>query len=145
MFKTTLLLFACSIALSAGEKTMMHCFAFTTLDSATESDWKAFSAATDAMPSKIPSIVRVWHGKLLRPLAQFSPDAETRKKFTASATEAEGKFTRLDRQHGVCFEFKNQGPAALKEYTAHPYHPEWLKLYEKVRRAGTTTYDILGQ
>ncbi|MBM3814747.1 MAG: hypothetical protein FJW20_24240 [Acidimicrobiia bacterium] len=139
------LLFAASTASLAGEKTMMHCFAFTTIDTASEAEWKAFQAATDAMPAKNPAILRVWHGKLLRPLAQFSPDAETRKKFTPQVNEAEGKMVRLQRQYGVCFEFKDQGADALKAYTANPYHAEWTKAYEKVRRPGTTTYDILGQ
>ena len=37
------------------------------------------------------------------------------------------------------------GPETLKAYTAHPCHKEWSALYEKVRVAGTTTYDILGE
>jgi hypothetical protein len=47
------------------------------------------------------------------------------------------------RQHGVCMLMS--GPDALKEYTANPFHKEWMAKYEKVRVAGTTTYDILAQ
>ena len=35
--------------------------------------------------------------------------------------------------------------AALKTYAVHPAHDDWIKAYEKVRVAGTTTFDILGQ
>ena len=34
---------------------------------------------------------------------------------------------------------------AIKKYDSHPYHMEWLAAYEKVRVAGTTTFDIIGQ
>ena len=34
-------------------------------------------------------------------------------------------------------------PGILKEYEAAPSHKEWVSVYEKVRVAGTTTYDIL--
>ena len=129
--------------LSAAEKGMMHCFAFTVIDSASDADWQAFKAATDAMPKKMKSVRKVWHGKLLQPLAVFRGDADTRKKFTPNVNEAEGKFQRLMRQHGVCMEFKESGPAVLKAYAADPYHAEWMKAYEKVRVAGTTTYDIV--
>lgn len=128
----------------AGEKGMMHCFAFTTIDAATDAEWQAFYKGTDALPSKMPGIVkRVWYGKLRAPLQQFNVDAETRKKFTAANADAEGKVTRLMRQQGVCMEMANE--AALKTYTDHPYHKEWVAIYEKVRRPGTTTFDIIGQ
>ena len=48
------------------------------------------------------------------------------------------------RQQGMCIEFQG-GPEVLKAYTDHPYHAEWVAAYEKVRVAGTTTYDILGK
>ena len=35
--------------------------------------------------------------------------------------------------------------AALETYAGHPAHDAWVKIYEKVRVAGTTTFDILGQ
>ncbi len=40
-------------------------------------------------------------------------------------------------------EMENEG--TLKTYTAHPYHRGWEAIYEKVRVAGTTTFDIMGQ
>ncbi len=109
----------------AGEKKLMHCFAFTTIETATEAEWNAFYKATDALPSKIPGLTRVWHGKLRRPL-----------------TLASGE-TKVVRSYGVCMEMNDE--ATLKTYTAHPAHKEWAAAYEKVRVAGTTTFDILGR
>ena len=43
----------------------------------------------------------------------------------------------------MCIELK--GLTNLKAYEAHPYHKTWVDVYSKVRVAGTTTYDILGQ
>jgi len=128
---------------AAGEKGMMHCFAFTVIPEATDADWKAFAEATDQWPKKFKGIKQVWHGKLRAPLAQFTVDAEARKKLAAGGKEVDAKANRLMRQHGVCMVM--EGPDTLKEYTANPFHKEWTAKYEKVRVAGTTTYDILGQ
>lgn len=130
-------------ALAAGEKQMMHCFAFTAKPEATAADWAAFYAATDAMPKKMPMIKMVWVGKLRNPLTQFAPDPETRKQFDATTDKATGGIVRVVRQYGACMAFDSQD--SLKAYTAHPYHAEWTAAYEKVRVAGTTTYDIIGQ
>ncbi len=132
-------------SLAAGEKQMMHCFAFTAKADATPADWTAFQKATDALPSKMPMIKSVWFGKLRAPLTQFSVDAETRKQFTPENNTANGSVTRAVRQYGACFAMDNGGAETLKQYTAHPYHKEWSAAYEKVRVAGTTTYDIIGQ
>ena len=129
--------------LTAGEKGLMHCFAYTVKDNVTDADWQAFYKATDALPSKISGVKRVWYGKLLRPLAQFTVDAETRKKFAAGEKSVTAPVNRLMRQNGVCMEMQDE--AALKAYASHPYHKEWVAAYEKVRVEGTTTYDILAQ
>jgi hypothetical protein len=127
----------------AEDKGMMHCFAFTVIPEASAADWKAFGEATDQWPSKFKGIKSVWHGKLRSPLAQFSVSAEARKKLAAGEKDVDTKANRLMRQHGVCMLMT--GPDALKEYTANPFHKEWMAKYEKVRVAGTTTYDILAQ
>lgn len=115
-------LFALTGVLSAGEKKLLHCFAFTVVKEATDADWKAFQAATDALPKKMSGIVsRVWLGKLRRPL-RVASDV---------------------REYGVCMEMTNE--AALQAYASHAAHAEWVKAYEKVRVEGTTTFDILGQ
>lgn len=128
---------------AAGEKGMMHCFAFTVIPEATDADWKAFAEATDQWPAKFKGIQKVWHGKLRSPLQLFIIPADARKKLAGGEKEVDTKATRLLRQHGVCMLMESE--ATLKEYTTQPYHKEWTAKYEKVRVAGTTTYDILGQ
>ena len=136
-------LFSSSSA-NAGEKKLMHCFAFTSIKEATPAQWDAFFKATDAMPGKIKGVTRVWYGKLANPLTQYqvTADAETRKKMMAGET-IKADVKRITRDWGACFEMADA--AALKTYDADPYHKEWLAAYEKVRVLGTTTYDILGQ
>jgi len=57
-------------SLAAGDKSLMHCFAFTVVDAATPADWTAWEAATDKLPKEIPGLTHVWHGKLASPLGQ---------------------------------------------------------------------------
>jgi hypothetical protein len=128
--------------LSAGEKKLMHCFAFTPVAEATQADWDAFYKATDELPSKIPGLNKVWYGKLRRPLSIFSVDQATAKKLT-SEPKVTGEATRVVRQYGVCMQFDDE--AALKAYDPNPEHKKWDEIYSKVRQYGTTTYDILGQ
>lgn len=143
---TTALLFS-SCFLQAGEKDLMHCFAWTPIATATQADWDAFYKATDALPQKISSVKSVWVGKLARPLTLLTTaDAEARKK-AAAGEKATAELTAQRREHGACFAIKggSEPAAILKEYASHPYHKEWLAAYEKVRVAGTTTYDIVGR
>jgi hypothetical protein len=131
-----------SATLSAGEKKLMHCFTFTAVESASQAEWDAFFKATDALPGKIPGLTRVWYGKLRAPQAIFGTDAETRKKVQAGE-KATGPVTRVVRQWGVCMEMNDL--SMLKTYAASPAHKEWDAVYSKVRVAGTTTFDLIGQ
>jgi hypothetical protein len=136
-------LFSAASAL-AGEKNMMHCFAFTVEQKATPADWEAFYKASDAMPKEMKGIVnRVWYGKLNAPLAQYAVPADARKRLQAGETEVEAKIQYRPRQWGMCMELN--GVDKLKAYADHPYHKTWVDVYSKVRVAGTTTYDIIGQ
>jgi hypothetical protein len=129
----------------AGEKQLMHCFAFTPIAEATPADWDAFFKATDAMPGKMPMVKKVWYGKLARPLTQFNTsDAAARKRVAAGEKGVSAEMTALRREYGVCMAMEG-GPEVLKAYTANPYHKHWMATYEKVRVAGTTTFDIVGQ
>ena len=112
---------------AAGEKKLMHCFAFTEIATATDADWAAFMKATNELPDKIEGLEKVWVGKLRRPLRQYGRN---------QAEPAE-------RQSGVCMEMADE--AALEVYANHPAHSEWVKVYAKVRVAGTTTFDIIGR
>ncbi|MBI2818298.1 MAG: Dabb family protein [Acidobacteria bacterium] len=103
------------------EKTLMHVFAYTPLEGATQQDFENFKKATGDMIGKIPGLKKVWVGKLRRPLTQ-------------------GDTKRL---YGVAMEFDDE--KALEVYATHPAHSEWEKVYEKVRVRGTTTLDILGE
>lgn len=102
---------------AAGEKGLMHCFAFTPVATATEADWAAFGKTTDALPGKVKGLKRVWRGKLLKPMQ--------------------------NRQNAVCMEFQDE--AAFKAYDADPAHKAWVDVYSKVRTPGTTTYQIVGE
>jgi len=130
---------------AAADKGMMHCFAYTVKAEATEADWTAFYKATEEMPKKIKAVKQVWFGKLRRPLAQYRVSGDDAKKFNAGPADQSLAVNaqRLMRTQGVCMLLENE--AALKIYEAHPYHKDWVAAYEKVRVAGTTTYDILVQ
>jgi antibiotic biosynthesis monooxygenase (ABM) superfamily enzyme len=104
---------------SAADGKLMHCFAFTAIDSASPADWDAFYKASDALPGKIPGLLHVWTGKLRQPL---------------HAGEAV-------RQYGACMEFANE--AALTAYASSAARKEWFAVYGKVRVPGTTTFDIV--
>ena len=112
---------------TAGEKKLMHCFAFTEIETATDADWAAFMKATNELPDKIEGLERVWVGKLRRPLRQYGRNQDE----------------PAERQSGVCMEMADE--AALGVYAKHPAHSEWVKVYAKVRVAGTTTFDIIGR
>jgi hypothetical protein len=142
-FSLATLLLGSALAV-AGEKGMMHCFAFTPIKEATQADWDAFKKATDAMPDKMSEVKKVWHGKLRSPLTQVNTtNADARKRAAAGEKGVQGELTVTRREYGVCMLMG--GPADLKTYTANPYHKEWMAAYEKVRVAGTTTYDILAE
>jgi hypothetical protein len=135
----------CAGSAMAGEKAVMHCFAFTPVREATQADWDAFHKATDALPGKIKGIKRVWYGKLMRPLTvpALSIDDASARKALMDTGKGTAPVTINRREHGVCMEFANE--AAFKAYGADPAHKEWESVYSKVRVAGTTTYQIVGQ
>lgn len=132
-------------AAGAADKTLMHCFAWTSIKEATPADWNAFFKASDALPSKIPGVKKVWYGKLANPLGQTlvtKMDPEARKKAMAGE-KVDAEVQRTPRDWGMCMEMTNLG--ALKSYDADPYHKTWTDAYAKVRVEGTTTFDVIGQ
>jgi hypothetical protein len=106
---------------SKTEKALLHVFAYTPLEGATQQDFGNFKKATGDMVGKVPGLQRVWVGKLRRPLDQAG----------------------MKRDYGVAMEFKDA--KALDDYAKNPAHSDWQKVYEKVRVEGTTTFDILGE
>ena len=129
---------------NAGEKGLMHCFAYTPIETATQEEWNTFYKETDALPKKIKTIKKVWYGKLRgNGLGIYQVDAAAAKKAVAGEKNVPATVNRVVRKHGACFLFTNE--AALAAYAKDPNHDAWLKAYEKVRVSGTTTYDILAQ
>jgi hypothetical protein len=138
----TLLLFA--VSGFAAEKSILHCFAFTPRAEAAEADFKAYYAATDKLAQDFDGITRVWYGKLRNPLTQFRLDPDSQKKLSPGTDKVEGAtVTRVRREYGTCMEFRDT--AAWSAYEKHPAHDAWVKVYDKVRVPGTTTYQILPQ
>ena len=129
----------------AGDKTLMHCFAWAPVKEATPADWEAFYKASDALPHKIKGILRVWYGKLAAPLSQAALgkiDQAASKKYFAGETVTV-PVTRTPREYGMCMEMKDAG--VLKAYDTDPYHKIWTDAYARIRVDGTTTFNILGQ
>jgi hypothetical protein len=133
------------IPASAGDKTLMHCFAWTPIKEATPADWDAFYKASDALPKKIKGIIRVWYGKLANPLSQIGLgqlDPATSQKYQAGESVT-APIRRNQREYGMCMEMKDAD--VRKAYATDPYHKIWDDAYAKVHVEGTTTFDILGQ
>ena len=124
VFAGALMLFlvGCGLGRQTGEKekTLMHVFAYTPLENATQQDFVNFEKATGEMVGKIPGLRRVWVGKLREPVAAEND--------------------RI-RSYGVAMEFDNV--EALETYARHPVHTDCVKIYERVRQQGTTTLDIM--
>ncbi len=147
MLQRILTLLACAGALAvAAENKVMHCFTFTPVEKATDADWQAFFRATDALPSKVPGLTRVWYGKLRSPqrFLQFTAaetNKEAAKRLRSGEPRVTGEVRSVVRTWGTCMEFESE--AALKSYDKHPAHEAWNEVYFKVREYGTTTFDIL--
>jgi hypothetical protein len=139
------LILASQSAAFAGDKTLMHCFAWTPIKEATPADWEAFYKASDALPHKIKGILRVWYGKLVSPLPQAALgkiESDTFQKYQAGETVTV-PVTRTPRDYGMCMEMKDAN--VLKAYDTDPYHKVWTEAYAKIRVDGTTTFNIVGQ
>ena len=104
------------------EPTLLHVFAYTPVEGATQQDFADFKKATADMIGKVPGLKRAWVGKLKTPLDLGSVAPK--------------------REYGVAMEFDDV--KALDAYAEDPAHTAWEKVYRKVRVAGTTTFDILG-
>jgi hypothetical protein len=129
----------------AGDKTLMHCFAWTEKTEATPADWEAFSKASDDLPKRIKGVIRVWYGSLVSPLQQLGFEKIDQESFAKlnAGTPVTAEVRRIRRQFGMCMEMSGTG--ALKAYDADPYHKVWNDAYERVRVEGTTTFDIVGR
>jgi hypothetical protein len=129
----------------AGDKTVMHCFAWTPIKEASQADWDAFYKASDELPKKIKGIKRVWYGKLVSPLNQVSLGKVEKSDFSKyqAGEPINAEIKRVNREYGMCMEFTDA--SALKAYDTDPFHKIWTDAYAKIRVDGTTTFNILGQ
>src|SRR5689334_4791251 len=90
--RSRLALFGAALFLSstaqAGEKKLMHCFAWTSVTTATKADWDAFFKASAAVPSKIRGRSQLWYSNPTSPLSQYSVHAqgETQQKLPSRET-----------------------------------------------------------
>lgn len=107
----------------ATQTTVLHAFAFTPSATATPQDFENLRKATADMVGKVPGLRRAWVGKLRAPL-DLGPVAPK-------------------REYGIALEFDDA--KALDAYADHPAHAAWERVYRRVREAGTTTFDILGE
>ena len=92
-------------SLQAADQPVMHCFAYTAIESATPAEWDAFTKATKELPGQIPGLTKVWLGKLSRPMTLVTIDAaappEDVKKMRAGETVAlPVKLLQIGRAHG---------------------------------------------
>src|SRR5437899_11008195 len=97
-------------AASAADKTLMHCFAWTSIKEATPDDWQAFFKASDALPGKIKGISKIWYGKLVAPLNQNmlgQIDPESFKKLRAGE-KVTSEESRVNRDWGMCMEMASE-------------------------------------
>jgi hypothetical protein len=130
--------------LSAGEKKLMHCFAFNIKPETTQADLDALYKLTDGLPGKVPGLSKVWRGELINTLAQFqAADADTQKIFGGGQKTGNGNFNRFVRQQAFCMEMKDK--ETRDSYGKHPAHAEWRTAYDKVIIPGTTTMTFMGK
>ena len=103
------------------QTTLLHVFAYAPVKGATPQDLDTFTKATADLVGKVPGLKRVWVGKLGTPI-----DAPDGKQI-----------------YGVGMEFEDA--KTFEAYADHPAHKDWEKVYRKVRVAGTTTIDVVGE
>jgi hypothetical protein len=101
---------------------VLHIFAYAPLETAKPEDLENFNKVTTELVGKVPGLKRVWVGKL-----------------KSSITAPDG----TKQIYGVGMEFESE--QAYAAYGDHPAHTAWERVYRRVRVAGTTTIDLLGE
>src|SRR6266481_6023136 len=97
---------------TAGQKTLLHVFAYSPLGTATQQDFENFKKETEGMVGKIPGLKKVWVAKLREPF----PAGDKIRTFA------------------VAMEFDDL--PALNAYAGNPVHKQWEQVYERVREQG---------
>jgi len=103
------------------QKTVLHCAAWTAKDGLTQAEFDAFKASLSKLPDMFPGLRRIWVGKL----------------------GSEVTYNNEKRDHSIALEFDSY--AAKQAYSNSPHRPEWLKMFESVRKPGSTSFDLVGE
>ena len=103
------------------QKSMIHCAAWTAKDGLTQTQFDQFKASLSKLPGMFPGLQRVWVGKL--------------------GTEV--TYNNEKRDHAIALEFKDY--KAKQDYSSSPKREEWLKMFETVRKPGSTNFDLIGE
>lgn len=105
---------------AATQKTVIHAAAWTALDTLTPEQFNNFKKETAAMVGKVPGVRRVWTGKLREPVTVGG----------------------LKRDYGLIVEFDDV--KSKNAYTAN--HPlPWYENFNKLRKPGSTSFDVVGE
>ncbi len=103
------------------EKSMIHCAAWTAKDGLTQAEFDTFKSSLSELPDLFPGLNRVWVGKL--------------------GTEV--TYNNEKRDHAIALEFESY--EAKRAYSESKRRPEWLAMFETVRKPGSTSFDLIGE
>ncbi len=127
--KTLLCLVGCTLFLAgwllgketaATQKTVIHSAAWTALDSMTAEQFDNFKKETAGLVGKVHGLRRVWVGKLREPVT------------------VEG----AKRDYGLIAEFDD---VKSKEAYSADHPMPWYANFNKLRKAGSTNFDVVGE
>jgi hypothetical protein len=131
IYRTALMSLAAVVVFFAGwvagqenfhtEKTMIHCAAWTAKDGLTQAEFDTFKSNLSKLPDMFPGLKRIWVGKL----------------------GAEVTYNNEKRDHGIALEFESY--EAKQAYSESRRRPEWMALFETVRKPGSTNFDLIGE
>ena len=102
------------------QRTVVHAAAWTALDTMTPQQFDDFKKLSASLVGQVPGLRRIWVGKLRAPVTM------------------EGQ----KRDYGVIIEFDD-----VKTKNAYSdTHPEpWYSTFNKLRKPGSTNFDVVGE
>ena len=103
------------------QKSMIHCAAWTAKDGLTQDEFNTFKTSLAKLPEMFPGLSRIWVGKL----------------------GSDVTYNNEKRSHAIALEFENY--KAKQAYSDSKRRPEWLAMFETVRKPGSTSFDLVGE
>lgn len=103
------------------QKSMVHFAAWTAKDGLTQAEMDQFKASLTKLPDMFPGLERVWVGKL------------------GTEVTANGE----KRSHAIALQFTDY--KSKLAYSNSHRREEWLKIFETVRKPGSTSFDLIGE